>query len=95
MQSAELHAHISTLSEKAREIYEQKLRNKLESNHTGEAVAIHVDSGDYAVGKTHSEAAHKLLAGHKPDGRIVTFTIGPPTDADMRLAHRMLSDQAR
>ena len=95
MQSTAQHPHIPTLSEQARAIYEQKLQAKLESNHLGEAVATHVDTGDYAVAQTHSQAARKLLAKHKPDGRIVTFTIGPPTDADLRLAHRLLVGQDR
>jgi len=59
------------------------------------AVAIHVDTGDYAVGENHSDAARALLARHEPDGRIVTLTIGPPTDADLRLAARMTAGRKR
>jgi hypothetical protein len=54
-------------------------------------VAIHVDSGDYAVAATHSQAARALLARHPADGRTVTLTIGPPTDIDLRLTARMLA----
>jgi hypothetical protein len=58
-------------------------------------VAVHVDTGDYAVAESHSAAARALLARHEPDGRIVTLTIGPPTDADLRLAARMTAGRKR
>ena len=70
----------SSLAEQVRAIYESRLKAILEPEHTGEAVAIHIDTEDYALGKSHSEAVHALLARHQPDGRIVTHTIGPPTD---------------
>ncbi len=68
-------------------IYEQRLRAKLERDSLGKAVAIHPDSGDYAVGSTHREAAEQLIARDRLDGRIVTLTIGPPTKSDLRIAN--------
>jgi hypothetical protein len=86
---------LSPLAERARAIYEERLRVLLEPQDSGKAVAVHVDTGDYAIGETHSEAARALLARHAPDGRIVTLTIGPPTDADLRLAARMSAGRKR
>lgn len=86
-------ANLSPLGEQARNIYETRLRTLLERDHLGQAVAIHVDSGDYAVASSHNEAARLLLARHERDGRIVTLTIGPPTDTDLRLAARMAANQ--
>ena len=84
---------LSPLAEQGRAIYESRLKALLELEHSGEAVAIHVDTEDYVLGKSHSEAAHALLARHQPDGRIVTLTIGPPTDQDLRLATRITAGQ--
>lgn len=82
-------ATLSPLAQEARALYESRLRALLEPDHAGQAVAIHVDTGDFAVDATHSEAAHALSNRHPQDGRIVTLTIGPPTDADLRLATRV------
>lgn len=86
-------AALSELGRKAHQLYETRLKALLEPDYTGQGVAVHVDTEDYAVGPTHSQAAHALLARHAPDGRIVTLTIGPPTDADLRLAARLVAGQ--
>jgi len=86
---------LSPLAEQGRIIYEGKLKSILEPEHDGEAVAIHIDTGDYALGNSHGAAAHALMVRHKPDGRIVTLTIGPPTDADLRLATRVAAGHKR
>lgn len=86
---------LSPLAEQARAIYEQRLKSLLEPDWNGQAVAIHVDTGDYAIGTSHRDAARALLARHEPDGRIVTLTIGPPTDADLRLAARITPGRKR
>jgi len=86
---------LSPLAEQGRAIYEGKLKTILEPTHDGEAVAIHVDTGDYAVGNSHSIAAHTLLSRHEQDGRIVTLTIGAPTDADLRLITRVAAGRKR
>jgi hypothetical protein len=86
---------LSPLAEQAKVIYEQKLKAKLELEHSGKAVAVHVDTEDYAIGDSHREAARSLLSRHAPDGRIVTLTIGPPTEADLQLAARIAAGQKR
>jgi hypothetical protein len=86
---------LSPLAKQGQAIYEERLKPLLEPGYIGRAVAIHVDTGDYAVGESHRDAARALLARHEPDGRIVTLTIGPPTDADLRLAARMTAGRKR
>ena len=79
----------------ARELYDRKLRALLEPEHAGESLAVHVDSGDYAVGSTRRAAADALMKRREADGRIVTMTIGPPTDADLRFASRIIAARKR
>lgn len=96
MDNAEQSRRPSSLGDQGEQIHEGKLKALLEPEHNGQAVAIHVDSEDYALGDTHSAAARALLERHTaPDGRIVTLTIGPPTEADRRLAYRVLAGQKR
>ena len=71
------------------------MKEILEPDHNGAAVAIHVDTGDYSIGKSHSAATRELLARHDRDGRIVTLSIGPPSDSDMRLIARMNAGSKR
>lgn len=73
------------VAEKGLAIYANRLKALLEPDHIGKAVAIHVDTGDYALGRSHTDALQGLLTRHEPDGRIAMLTIGPPTDADLRL----------
>ncbi len=80
---------LSSTAERGRALYESNLKAMLETEHRGEAVAIHVDNDDYAIGASHSGAARALLARHEADGRIVTLTIGAPTGTDIRLATRI------
>jgi len=86
---------LSVLAQDALSLYETQLKTALEPRHSGQAVAVHVDSADYEVAPTHREAVRALLARHAPDGRIVTLTIGPPTDGDLRLAARMVTSPKR
>lgn len=85
---------LSPLAREALAIYERKLPRLLEPAHIGDAVAIHVDSGEYEVAQTHSRAARALLKRHEADGRIVTLTIGPPTASDLQWSTRVPSSDA-
>ena len=76
-------------------IYQERLKPLLEPEHNGKAVAIHVDTGEYAVARNHTLAREALLERYKPDGKIVTLTIGPPTAADLDMAYRILAGQKR
>ena len=95
MQTRTQESPLSPLAELGRTIYEDKLKSILEPNHNGEAVAIHVDTGDYALGNSHHAAAQALMVRHAADGRIVTLTIGLPTDTDSRLATRVAAGRKR
>jgi hypothetical protein len=95
MQTSAQQSQLSPLAEQGRAIYEGRLKAILEPEHDGEAVAIHVDTGDYALGNNHSDAVRALLSRHESDGRIVTLTIGSPTDADHRLITRMAAGRKR
>ena len=67
-------------------IYETRLRTLLEPEHTGEVVAIHVDTGDYAVAVSSPDALRAMRRIH-PSGLLFLYTIGPCTDHG--LARRM------
>lgn len=86
-------SHLSPASQRGVTIYREKLRPILEPEHNGEAVAIHVGTGDYTVARSHTEARRTLLERHEPDGLIVTLTIGPPTPTDIDMASRFLAGQ--
>jgi hypothetical protein len=65
------------LVDKGQTIYNLKLRPILEPVHNNEYVAIHVDTEDYALGRTFREASDALQARHPKDGRMVGWKIGP------------------
>lgn len=67
---------LDEISARAVRIYEARLRSRLEAECPGRIVAIHSDSGDYAVGKN-SPAARRALRERRRDGAIVTMSIGP------------------
>ncbi len=75
-------------------IYETRLGPLLESAHAGEVVAIHVDSGDYAVAPSSPEAL-RAMRRMRPAGLLFLYTIGVATDHS--LARRMagLGTEAR
>ena len=81
---------IERLSELGAAIYEERLKSFLEPIHNGEWVAIHVDTGDCALGKN-SPRALDALRKKRPTGLVVTMLIGPERD-DPTL-HRMLASQ--
>ena len=57
--------------------YDAHLKAHLEPEFDGQVVAIHGDSGDYAIGPNSSRARFALRA-RQPGGPIVTLDIGPP-----------------
>jgi len=63
------------LVDKGKEIYEKKLKDKLEPKHKGEIVAIDVKSGDYFVGRDMTEADKKAREKH-PDDVFYMVRIG-------------------
>jgi hypothetical protein len=59
-----------------KEIY-NRIREKLEPQHRGEIVAIEVDSGDYFLGRTVTEATSKARKKH-PDKVFYFVRVGFP-----------------
>lgn len=82
-----------TLSEAAQKgltLYQEKLKTLLEPEQNGRAVALHVDTGEYVIADTLSEARREMRRRYpNPAGRILSRTIGPEiSDA---LLQRLLS----
>lgn len=67
-------------------IYETRLKALLEPGHNDEVVAIHLDSGEYAVADSSPEALRAIRRTH-PAGLLFLYTIGP--SSDYGLARRM------
>jgi hypothetical protein len=62
-------------AEAAKQVYEEKLKERLEEQHPGELIAVEPESGDYVLGKTLAEvdrACHERFGG-KP---VHVFRIG-------------------
>lgn len=83
---------LSAQSQRALAIYTEKLKPVLEPAQNGSTVAIHLDTGDYAVAATSPGARQTLRARH-PNGPIATMTVGPETN--FQLAYRILASQNR
>lgn len=56
-------------------LYEEKLKSLLEDSQNGRAVAVHVDTGDYSVASTMTEA-RRLVHNRHPEGMIFARVIG-------------------
>ena len=67
---------LDEVSRRGLALYDEKLRSLLEPEHGGEVVAIHVDTGDYAVARN-SPLARRELRARRPEGMILTVDIGP------------------
>jgi hypothetical protein len=67
-------------------IYQERLQAILEPDHTGEVVAIHIDTGDHTVAPSSPEALRAMRRIH-PAGLLFLYTIGPCEDYG--LARRM------
>jgi hypothetical protein len=64
------------LSELGFALYNERLKGILEPEHNGQTVAIHLESGDYAVA-ANSPAALRTVRGRQPSGKVMTMTVGP------------------
>lgn len=60
---------------RAMQLYEEKLRQKLEQTNMNDFVAIEPDSGEYFFGKTLSEAIQASRAAH-PDRLAIAMRVG-------------------
>lgn len=72
------------LIDRAKQTYRDELSGELEPEHTGEIVAIELETGDYFVGEDEIDAADKArAAGHQ--GMLYFLRVGSP------YAHRAMS----
>jgi hypothetical protein len=72
------------LIDRAKQTYGDELAGELEPEHTGEIVAIELETGDYFVGEDEIDAADKArAAGHQ--GMLYFLRVGSP------YAHRVMS----
>ena len=70
------------VARRAKQLYEAKLRTKLEASHRDEFVAIEPDSGDYYFGSTLSEAIQASRSAH-PDRLAFAIRIGHSAAVDL------------
>ena len=75
------------LSRVGNALYESRLKPLVEPNYDGQYIAIHIDSEDYAVGKSTASAIRSLKARHPTDGRIYLRKIGE--EPEFSLAARL------
>lgn len=66
-----------------------KLRDLVWKDNDGKFIAIHVDTGEYAVGSSSFEARQALRRGREPDGRIYTRKLSD--EPEYGLAARILA----
>jgi len=64
-----------SVAEKAKVIYENKLRLELEKEQLGKYVAIEPESGDYFLGETFDDAVNAAIDAH-PERLTHTIRVG-------------------
>jgi hypothetical protein len=67
--------HATVVAEKAKSLYDTKLRESLEKNHFGEYVCIEPISGDYFIGMTLDKAVNAAIDAH-PHRLTHTLRVG-------------------
>lgn len=71
-------------------IYE-KLKPQLEPVYNNQFVVIHVDTDDYAIGRTSGAATRAIRQRHVRDGRLIVMKIGP--EPEPGIAARILASE--
>ena len=66
------------LLERGRAIYEDRLKSLLEPEHKGEMLVVEVESGDYFLARTATEAYKKAKAKH-PGAEFAFLRVGGRT----------------
>ena len=82
---------LDALSERGMALYREKIQPVVEPEQNGKHIAIHLDTGDYAVAANGPDAWRAMRA-RQPEGLIMTTIIGP--DQMDQLAYRMLGSRA-
>ena len=68
------------VSDRSNDIYRDRLKAEIEATHLNQFIAIHVDSGDYAVAKSTAKATRELLKRQPVNGRIYLRKIGDESE---------------
>jgi hypothetical protein len=83
---------LQELGDKGQAIYE-KLKPILEPAHDRQFIAIHVDTGDYEIGRSASVAMRAMRERYPADGRLFIRKIGD--EPEYHLAARILASEMR
>lgn len=70
-------------------LYIAQLKSLLEPNYSRSFVAIHVDTGEYAVARSSSEAVRAMRRRYPADGRLYVRRVGD--EPEYGLAARILT----
>jgi hypothetical protein len=79
---------LAQLSQEGRALHDERLKALLEPAHNGETIAIHLDTGDYALANNSPDASREIRMRHS-EGLIMTTVVGP--EQMDPLAYRMLA----
>ena len=74
--------HSLDVASRATEIYESRLRVKLEADHRNAFVAVEPDSGDYFLGETLTEAIQAAREAY-PDRISFALRVGHPSAVNL------------
>ena len=74
--------HSLDVASRASEIYESRLRVKLEADHRNAFVAVEPDSGDYFLGETLTEAIQAARKAY-PDRISFALRVGHPSAVNL------------
>ena len=61
--------------DKARRIYDERLKGELEPDHNGKILAVEVESGDYFLGRSEVEAYDEAIKKH-PAKKFAFLRVG-------------------
>ena len=81
-------ALLAELDREGNALYESTIKSIVEPQFEGQFVAIHVDSDDYAIGKSTAKATRALRKKQAINGRIYIRKIGD--EPEYGLAFRLL-----
>jgi hypothetical protein len=63
--------------QRAEDLYKQRLRQQVETEHRGRYIAIDIETGEYEISDDYHAAAHAILS-RKPEAAIGVLCIGYP-----------------
>lgn len=77
------------ISRRGQSLYDAQLKSRLEPEYVRRFVAIHVDTGEYAVARSSSEAVRAMRRRYPVDGRLYVRRVGD--EPEYGLAARILT----